>query len=109
MDYQTFLAELKTIPCQELRSEKPEFFEMVVKKDVLDQITAILERFFGPAMKPAGKDPSAEARKKAVTCGGIRKEQTLYFAEKDGYAFIAALWPWSNEISITLKITPQTH
>ncbi len=104
MRYDLLLAELRKAPCQELRSDDEEYFELVVKTTDLPKVNQILETFFGKAVKPAGAKPSADDKKMANEYGGIRDDQTLYYLAAEELYYYSFIWPWANGQSVTVKV-----
>ena len=104
MNYDFFLEELKKIPCIELRSEDPEFFELVVKLSEIYKVNSVLETFFGKPLKPCGEKPTSESKKKAEAYGGVRDDQTLYYLEAEELYYYSLIWPWANGQSATVKV-----
>ena len=104
MTFTELLGEVKKLKHEEVRTDTPEFFEMVIAKDSLTVILPILDKFFGRPIKPANIKPSGEARKAADPYGGIRSDQTLYYLEDGGKGFYGMLWPWGSGVLVTLKL-----
>ena len=104
MDFNDLIQRAKTIPIDQMRREEGGYFECVLTRENIDLLSPILETFFGPPFKPAGDKPSAKASDYTKNFGGIMVQQTLYYAEKDGVAHCAMLWPWNNGLHVTLKM-----
>jgi hypothetical protein len=104
MRYDLFLAELRKAPCQELRSDDEEYFELVVKVSDLPKVNQVLETFFGKPVKPAGAKPSSDDKKMANEYGGIRDDQTLYYLASEELYYYSFIWPWANGQSVTVKV-----
>ncbi|MDD5218238.1 MAG: hypothetical protein PHN49_04425 [Candidatus Omnitrophica bacterium] len=104
MNYPELLQAIKKIRCEEVRVDSDEFYEMVIRKDSLKELSDVLGQYFGPPLKTAEAQPSREASKAAEPYGGIWKGQTLYYLEHDRQAHVAMLWPWSDGVTITLKM-----
>ena len=104
MDYLKLIGDLRQLSFEEIRSDSSEYFEAVFSVDILNQVHAKLEEYFGTPFKPAGVQPSKEAQKQTKSLGGIRADQTLFIAEHDTYLYYAMFWPWSNGTLITLKV-----
>lgn len=104
MTFGELLQQVKKNPMEEKRTDLPNWLEIVVDKTQWNELRQVLEDYFGPAMKPQGQAPSIEARKLTESFGGIRPNQTLYYTEREGIAYLAMLWPWENGILITVKI-----
>ena len=106
--YSQLLKKIKKIPVFELRVDSVNIKEFVVKSDCLTELQAAFEKFFGANSKAPGKNPSSTDKKHAAFLGGIREDQALYYAEKEGYAHCAMLWPWSDGRRYTVKLA-QNH
>lgn len=104
MHYDLFIEELKKVPCQEIRSDELESFELVVGAADLKKVLGLLEKFFGEPMKPAGAKPTPEAKKMADPFGGIRENQTLYHLASEELYYYSLIWPWSNGQTYTVKV-----
>lgn len=92
------------VPCQEMRAREAHYFEIVVAKETLGQVNVILESYFGPPLKPAGRPASSEASERAKPYGGVQSNQTLYYQLRGKISELAMLWPWGSGQSITVKI-----
>ena len=104
MTFQDFLAQIQTIRIEESRAQTEEYFEAVISKAGLDPLHKILTDYFGPPLKPEGRSPSGEAKRRAKPYGGIRKDQTLYFRRDGNHSECALLWPWGSGTRVTIKI-----
>lgn len=104
MTFKELLSEVAKIKCRETRVRTDNALEVVIAKSDLGSLTAVLESYFGPALKPAGTQPSREANRYAEPYGGIRRDQTMYFRKQEGGAEIALLWPWGSGDVLTVKI-----
>ena len=104
MNYDFFLEELKKIPCVEMRSEDPEFFELVVNVSDMGKVNSVLETYFGKPLKPPGVKPTPESKKKSEAYGGARDDQTLYYLESEELYYYSLVWPWANGQSATVKV-----
>lgn len=104
MRYDLFLEELKKVPFLELRSDDPDCFELVVKVSEMSKVNAVLETFFGKAIKPKGEKVSEDAKKKAAPYGGVRDDQSLYYVAAEELYFYSLIWPWANGQSATVKV-----
>jgi hypothetical protein len=102
--FEQLLENIKSFPCQEVRSMESDYCEVVVSKENLQAMQALLGTFFGPPIKPEGEMPSSEASQKAKPHGGIFQNQTLYFFQNNQKAAHALLWPWGSGAAITLKV-----
>lgn len=100
----TQFAKLKTtvkeIGFETERAEERHYFEAVIVKAKLQELSSRLELLLGQAQK----EPSAQAQEAVSGFGGINKGQTLhYYAEGSGFIF-AMLWPWQDGEHVTLKM-----
>ena len=104
MNFSELSEEIRKTAVEEKRADSNDRLELVVKNGALNEITPILERYFGPAVKPAGKNPSGPNRDLTNPFGGILKNQTLYYADRENCSNLAMIWPWSDGERSTLKI-----
>ena len=104
MTHEQLLAEIKKLKLQETRVDSKEAFEFVIRQGELNQVCGILEGFFGRAFKSAGEAPTKEAWDYTANIGGIRENQILYYVKHEGISYCAMIWPWSNRVSVTVKI-----
>lgn len=58
----------------------------------------LLSEFFGPPIKPAGRNTPRKLRKQStvVYLGGIQKDQSLFVKKLKTGEFYGALWPWQR-------------
>lgn len=104
MSFPQLLEEIKKHPLQELRAHSENYFEAVVSMTKLVDVEGVLVSYFGVPLKPASLPPSSNANRLSKPYGGIRREQTMYFREREGGSEIAFLWPWGCRTLVTLKI-----
>ena len=104
MTFQELVAELKKQRLRELRDCSEDYFEAVVSTADLAVVESVLTTYFGVPMKPAGVQASGDAGHFSKPYGGIQKNQTMYFLQKEGGNELALLWPWGNGTLVTLKI-----
>ena len=104
MNFSEFLSEVKKLNFQQVRADQPDYLECVLGKDLLAGLSPLLENYFGPAVKPPGKSPKGKDQEISSPLGGIQKNQTLYWAQRDGNTELAMLWPWGDGVSVTLKM-----
>ena len=95
-------------PRETRRVSTAHYFEGVITKERLSEFSALLEGAFGAPAKPFGSRGDFEGDLETLvdSRGGIDKGQCLYMRgyEGDGRVAFAALWPWSDGHSITLKV-----
>jgi len=89
-------------------SKDPLLYTGVVEADVIDQVTPIVEKYFGSPFKPAGQSATFKNLLDSFskTLGGMRKEQTVFRKDisKSLYLY-CAFWPWgSNPVNTTIRI-----
>lgn len=104
MTFEELLTDVKSCVLEETRRDEPRYLEAVFQTSASGPLTAALVKFFGPPFKPAGVKPTRESDKHSQPYGGVLKEQTLYYLEKEGIAHCAMLWPWNDKRKATLKI-----
>ena len=104
MTFHELLAGIQKLSCEEQRSLTEDYMEIVISKEALGPLSQLLSSCFGPPLKPEGHAPSGEANRHANPYGGIRKDQTMYFRQAEGYSEYAFLWPWGSGTRITIKI-----
>ena len=95
----------KRIPHEETRRESEEYLEIVANQETLKQLIPVLETYFGPAFKPAGKEPCDTCDEHTEPFGGIAKNQTLYLTHKEDLPHVAMIWPWNDGRRATVKIS----
>ena len=96
--------KVKKLPVDEVRKDSFGYLELVMTAKNLERIYPILEDYFGPPFKPPGVTASKEASLRAAGYGGIEKQQTLYYVERDGVSNCAMIWPWKNKERATVKL-----
>jgi hypothetical protein len=87
--------------------ESRSFYQATSRNRDIATIEAMLSKFFGPPVKPAGKPlPRKYNKESTVTyLGGIQKYQSLFLLHLKTGTFYGALWPWrhnKNKIEIHL-------
>lgn len=95
---------LKQTPVDEFRKDTAGYLEFVLTLQSLPRIYPILEEYFGPPFKPAGMVPTKEAVSRTADYGGIQKQQTLYYVEREGLSNCAMIWPWQDKTRVTVKV-----
>ena len=102
------IADLRRSVSPEVRSETTEvYLECVITRNRLEACMEILLRVLGPAAKPFDEKVAFEKTLRAMvdSRGGILKDQCLYLRRyEDDHVAFAALWPWADPESITLKV-----
>jgi len=104
MDFVALKAEIKNAGLNTVRTDNDNYMEAVVKKETVVKVTQTLENLLGKPVWPS-KDRLAKETKQLVdSLGGLRKDQTLFFLNKDGVSLFAMLWPWQDGEKVTLKM-----
>lgn len=89
-------------------SRNPLVFAGVANSDIIQEITSLIEKYFGRAYKPAGKSAFIMnlTDRFAKGIGGIRKEQTVFRKNvSPTLDLYCAFWPWgSNPVRTTVRI-----
>ena len=93
---------------KEIRAESTDqLLEAVIRGARLDEYTQVLTQALGEPCKPFGLrgEFARPLAQQIDEMGGVSKEQCLFLRrfEDDRIAY-AALWPWGDPSSITLKV-----
>ncbi len=104
MTFQELVQEVKRLRFEETRSDTDDYLEFVLDAPSVMPLQRVLESHFGPAFKPAGKNPSKESKQYSEKYGGAESNQVLYYIEREGLSHCALLWPWGNGKSMTVKL-----
>ena len=83
------------------------YLEAVLELSQRDSCVALLSRVLGEPSKPFGERAVFEDQVDAMVAsrGGIDTNQCLFLRRySDGRVVFAALWPWSNGVTVTLKV-----
>ena len=101
---QEVMQSLKSVEHEQIRRDSEAYLEIVFSLEAMIKIRPVLEKFYGPAFKPAGMKAGREASEFSKGYGGIQKEQELYYKSGLGVSHLAMLWPWQDDKRVTLKI-----
>jgi hypothetical protein len=104
MQFEEIMNEIKGIEFDAVRVEDQYYFEAVILKDNLPELTGRLEKLFGKKLFPSDKKLTPDAEKTVAAFGGVRGDQTLYFLKEKDYSYFAMFWPWSDDCNITVKL-----
>ncbi len=104
MTLREIIGKCSTLPVYEERCITDEYGELVFYNREVDEWKKILADIFGPAIKPAGVEPTKDDLHLTKEYGGIWVDQTLFKREFGDYTVIAMFWPWGNNIHTTLKM-----
>lgn len=104
MQFTELIKEVKAVSFTELRKDSDDYFEAVVTKQELANLTKRLEQFFGVPAWPSKNKITSQVQGVIKDFGGIMPNQTLYFWSEGKDTMFAMLWPWGDGVSITVKI-----
>jgi hypothetical protein len=104
LSFVELVSQLKKIPCDEIRKESDGYYEFVISLHHVSKFYPVFEKYFGPPFKPPGVLPSEKAKDVTKNYGGIQKQQTLYFADRNGVLNCAMIWPWGDGTRATVKM-----
>ncbi len=104
MNYVQFIEDVRRVKHDHVRLDTPEYTEIVIPKNSLEDMEKVMGRFFGPASKPLGLKPTPEHLALTDKYGGIRPDQILYVRAGREDGAMAMFWPWGNGLLITVKI-----
>jgi hypothetical protein len=107
MTFEELIDQVQKLNCEEKRALEANYSEVVVTKDVLPSLNAILQTYFGVPFKPLGKSANPEAARYAKPYGGVESNQILYLKKSASSVELALLWPWGSGASVTVKIIRQ--
>lgn len=103
MQFADIKKEVKAAVFDAVRVDSADYFEGVILKKNLEELTARLNGIFGSALWPSENALSQETKDIIKDFGGIMPGQTLYFCRQDNLSIFVMLWPWSDGQHITLK------
>ena len=104
MQFAELIKEVKVGSFVELRKDSDNYFEAVVTKQELANLTKRLEQFFGVPAWPSRSKISSQVQNIIKDFGGIMPNQTLYFWSEGKDTAFAMFWPWGDGVNITVKI-----
>ena len=104
LTYDELLSEIDKVPVFEKRIDQPDMREFVIPFDGITPLHLTFQKFFGEDFKAPGENPTIVDKKRAAVWGGIRRNQTLYYSEDEGYTNCAMLWPWEEGRLCTVKL-----
>jgi len=99
------MVEVQNMDFETVRINSNKYFEAVLLKNKLPDLTKTLEKIFGAPKWPSEKELSGETQEIINGFGGIRDDQSLYFLKQEKDYVFAMLWPWQDGEHITLKIS----
>ncbi|MCU0652199.1 MAG: hypothetical protein MUC39_04595 [Candidatus Omnitrophica bacterium] len=102
MEFIDLRKELKNVCFEELRQDRDDYLEAVVKKDELEKLTSIVEKFLGPAI-PQSQLPKG-IENTIGKFGGIMHGQSLYLKNLGHDEVMVMFWPWQDGEHTTVKI-----
>ncbi len=103
MTLKEIVEKFKELNVYEQRSVSDEYVELVFYSKEIDKWNKALVDILGPALKPAGVEPTKDDQDLTEDYGGIFGNQTLFKKEFDGVTVLAMFWPWQNGTYTTLK------
>lgn len=104
MRFEDIIAQCSKLSVIEDRCCNEEYRELVFLKKDLDQWSRIFTDILGPAVKPAGENPTEDDLRLTKTYGGVNECQTLFKREFEYGTVIVMFWPWQDNARITLKM-----
>lgn len=104
MNLKELTAQFCHLRVNEKRTSSPDYEEWVIYAEDLGKWSRILSDLLGPAVKPKGEKTTQEAFTLTVKFGGILEDQTLYHKKFGDMSVIAMLWPWKNNVHVTIKM-----
>jgi len=102
MEFIDLRKELKNVRFEELRHDRDDYLEAVVKKDEFAKLTAVVEKILGTAI-PQSQLPQG-IENVIGKFGGIMHGQSLYLKNLGKDEVMAMFWPWQDGEHTTVKI-----
>ena len=88
----------------EVRRLTDKYGELIFCSKKTDEWSKVFTNILGPAVKPAGVNPTENDLQLTRDYGGIWINQILFKKEIRNVKFIAMFWPWQDDIHTTLKM-----
>ena len=104
MGLSSIVGKCSSLAVFEHRNSTEDYKELVFFNRDLQEWQKVLEQELGPAVKPAGKKPSAEDKEITENFGGVHANQTLFRKRTPAGTVIAMFWPWDDKEHVTLKL-----
>ncbi len=104
MNYAKFLEQVRHVRNDHVRTDTPDYTEIVIPKTSLADMEKVMGQFLGPPAKPLGQKPAPEHLALTDKYGGIRPDQILYVHSEREDGVLVMFWPWGNGLLITVKI-----
>lgn len=98
------LEKYSDLSIEERRCISDDYVWLVFYNKEMEKWNKVFNNILGPALKAAGRAPTAEDMSLTEEYGGIRRNQTLFKKEFDDAVVIAMFWPWQDNIRTTLKM-----
>ena len=103
MLFNEIIEQCAGMPVMEKRVSSPDYVEWVIYKEDLEQWDRALSNIFGPAVKSNKEKAAPGDFALTEKFGGVEDDQTLYRKVFDDGIVITMLWPWQNNLNITIK------
>ncbi|MFC1646396.1 hypothetical protein ACFL2Y_04375 [Candidatus Omnitrophota bacterium] len=104
MTIKEILEKCKGLEVSEERDINSEYGELVFLTKDLDKWDKVFVDILGPAIKPAGAEPTMNDHVLTKDYGGIYDNQTLFKKDFDNTSVMAMFWPWGDNTHTTLKL-----
>lgn len=104
MTFSELVIKIKKIKAGEARVDLSQLMECTVKKSDFEELITALDEYFGSPVKPLGVIPNGKLQVYADPYGGIRKEQIMYFIDREPDFEAVLVWPWLDGLIFTVKV-----
>ena len=104
MEFDLLKTEIKKIELDVTRVDGDNYFEIVVKNRSLGDVVHLLEKIFGSPAWPSRNKMSKKIEEAIKNFGSLRRGQTLYALNEDGFLIFVMLWPWQDGERVTIKV-----
>jgi len=104
MDFIQLKTQIKNVIFEAVREDCEDYFEAVITKEKLTELSCSLEKGLGAPAWPSKNRLESQVQKAIEEFGGIRAGQILYWGNQENVSLFAMLWPWQDAEHITLKM-----
>lgn len=104
MTFDELRQKLQDLNIQEIRFDLDDYIEFVIQSNCADQVKLILQLYFGSEVKLEDERIAKDAVAFVEKWGGIRPNQTLFYATKIQSTDYAMIWPWCDGTRISVKV-----
>lgn len=104
MTLSEIIEQFSQLRVYETRDTEQDYQERVIYNEDFSAWYAMLQKVFGPPLKPAGSAPSPRDLALSQQYGGVFDNQVLFSKESEDGTLIAMFWPWMDGQHTTFKL-----